>query len=430
MRTASGLLLSFVLLLAGACVPEPDTPPDETDATSELALTVDLVGGTDVGGMHFRVTEVPCAPGDPASGDTWEATADFEDMYLPGGIPTFEEKPYDSESTHLFSDHAFFLPAGCYDVVVTPLDQEGNPSDECHPAHRDGLPVWDGQTTETTLISQCEGPDRGLADVIATINHPPRIDDVTYSPSKFVATCEGVDVCVTASDPDNDPLEFVWEQTSGGTLAAGPTIARTANLDGSVTECATIVPGGIEAYEFEVTVYDLAYDDSNDLVRIEQLLSAQGDPHESRDSAEFPLYSGVDCTPPPVDPPPVDPPDEGCTLTQGYWKNHNKYATTPSQQIPWPISEDTLMCGESWLEILETPPAGDKWYILAHQYIAARLNIAKGASTPAAVIAALSAAEALLPGCSIDPADEATAIAAAETLDDYNNGLIGPGHCD
>src|SRR5258708_3911894 len=59
-----------------------------------------------------------------------------------------------------------------------------------------------------------------------------------------------------------------------------------------------------------------------------------------------------------------------CTFTMGYWKNHNKYADNPSQQIPWPIcsqdpqGEDTLLCGMRWLYILQTEPNGNAWYIL------------------------------------------------------------------
>src|SRR5690242_8521526 len=60
-----------------------------------------------------------------------------------------------------------------------------------------------------------------------------------------------------------------------------------------------------------------------------------------------------------------------CTLTPGYWKNHSKYATNSSQMRPWPISEDTLLCGMRWYDILWTPPEGEAWFILAHHWIAA-----------------------------------------------------------
>jgi hypothetical protein len=37
--------------------------------------------------------------------------------------------------------------------------------------------------------------------------------------------------------------------------------------------------------------------------------------------------------------------------------------------------------GKSWLEVLKTPPKGNAYYILAHQYIAAKLNILNGTSS-------------------------------------------------
>ena len=120
----------------------------------------------------------------------------------------------------------------------------------------------------------------------------------------------------------------------------------------------------------------------------------------------------------------------GCTLTQGYWKTHNVDAKQPHKQTPWPIAETTMLCGMSWLDILETPPMGDAWYILAHQWIAASLNVASGASTTPDVDQALADGAALLATCSVDAGDQATATAVSSVLDDYNNGLIGPGHCD
>jgi hypothetical protein len=111
----------------------------------------------------------------------------------------------------------------------------------------------------------------------------------------------------------------------------------------------------------------------------------------------------------------------GCTLTQGYWKNHGG----------WPISPDTMLCGMSWQQTLETPPSGGNTFlILAHQYIAARLNIASGAAEPADVVTAMSEADQLMSDCTISSSEKDEATTIAGTLDDYNSGHIGPGHCD
>lgn len=119
--------------------------------------------------------------------------------------------------------------------------------------------------------------------------------------------------------------------------------------------------------------------------------------------------------------------DYGCTRTQGYWKNHNTSAKNYSQQLEWPIDEGTSLCGKTWLTILKTAPMGDPWYIAAHQWIAARLNIASGASTTSDVETAISFLTSELADCDVD--DATTALEYSELLDDYNNGKIGPGHC-
>lgn len=125
---------------------------------------------------------------------------------------------------------------------------------------------------------------------------------------------------------------------------------------------------------------------------------------------------------------PVSPPtSRGCTYTQGYYKNKG------SSLLP---AGNFYLSGQSWLAVLETAPQhGNPYYILAHQYIAAFLN-AKSASTTPAVDAALSASAAYFgvatpANWSANGAyskDQLTGWAG--TLGDYNEGKLGPGHCD
>jgi len=131
-------------------------------------------------------------------------------------------------------------------------------------------------------------------------------------------------------------------------------------------------------------------------------------------------------------------PDGGCTLTPGYWKTHSTYGPAPYDDTWAEIGEDTdfFFSGKSYYEALHTAPEGNAYYILAHAYIAAELNQLNGANFSAAQYA-FDQATALFN----DPANTPEAIGAlegeargiwidlAETLDDYNNGLIGPGHC-
>ncbi len=85
--------------------------------------------------------------------------------------------------------------------------------------------------------------------------------------------------------------------------------------------------------------------------------------------------------------------------------------------------------------MLWTPPSGgNAYYILAHAYIAALLNVENGADTTASVDSAMTYAANFFvtynPGNALTKSVRQAAIAAAATLDSYNNGLIGPGHCD
>jgi hypothetical protein len=126
------------------------------------------------------------------------------------------------------------------------------------------------------------------------------------------------------------------------------------------------------------------------------------------------------------------PPGGGCTRTQGYWKTHieGKKFDDTWNSVGGPGA--TFLHGVSYISALSTPPKGDGWYILAKQYVAAILNQAAGANT-SSITQTLADALALLtanaPGTLTD-AENAQAVALAGTLDDYNNGDIGPGHCD
>lgn len=128
--------------------------------------------------------------------------------------------------------------------------------------------------------------------------------------------------------------------------------------------------------------------------------------------------------------------DEGCTLTQGYWKNHPE---------DW-SSVDLTLGGSVYthaqaLALLKTPAGGDASLILAHQLIAAKLNIQVGGAGSSSVASTIAAADAWLAanadadgslpyGVSPASAAGAVAVSLAATLDDFNNGVIGPGHCD
>ena len=130
----------------------------------------------------------------------------------------------------------------------------------------------------------------------------------------------------------------------------------------------------------------------------------------------------------------------GCTLTQGYWKTHSDRGPAPYDDN-WAnlgsLQEDTpfFSSGLTWYQLFWTPPSGGNAYIqLAHQYMAAKLNVLNGASTTPAVAAAFAWAEAFFvgktPSTSLTKSQVDAARSAAGTLGSYNEGLVGPGHCD
>ncbi|MEO6461911.1 MAG: hypothetical protein ABIP29_02455 [Candidatus Eisenbacteria bacterium] len=119
---------------------------------------------------------------------------------------------------------------------------------------------------------------------------------------------------------------------------------------------------------------------------------------------------------------------QNCTFTQGYWKNHEEV---------WPVTGLTLgnvsYSAAQLLQILQQQPQGNKLVILAHQLIAAKLNLANGAS-PASVATTIANADAIIANKVVPPIGSGSltnnpATSYANTLDDFNNGLLGPGHC-
>jgi hypothetical protein len=132
----------------------------------------------------------------------------------------------------------------------------------------------------------------------------------------------------------------------------------------------------------------------------------------------------------------------GCTLTQGYWKTHSVYGPAAKPDPTWnllPSGPNTTFfkSGQTWLQVFNTAPKGNVYYILAVQYEAAVLNQLSGASSTSAVDAALADAESFFNtytpaqagALGTNSAARQAALADATTLGNYNTGLIGPGHC-
>ncbi len=282
------------LLTVVACsAPEESEVPVEGARSTGMALTMDILDDTDVAGMAYDIVGVDCGSGDPLVPEVrTQIQRDLEDMLIPGGNPALEENPFDANSGHLFADSFFWLDAGCYDVTVQPVTADGEPSEDCASAFQDRVAVIDGETTEITLISQCDNDEAGGLDVIAALNHAPQIEDIAYEPSKF--TCTGsTSICVTVSDPDNDPLAIEWDVVGARFVADPPRVDE----DGNSIFCAEFFLPEVGDYEVQFTVYDQAYNEEGELVNIEEILEGQSLEPFSRDEAALPIHaqSGEAC---------------------------------------------------------------------------------------------------------------------------------------
>jgi len=114
--------------------------------------------------------------------------------------------------------------------------------------------------------------------------------------------------------------------------------------------------------------------------------------------------------------------DGGCTYTQGFWATHG----------PIPVG-NVSYTDLQLLSIFNTPAQGNGLLTLAHQLIAAKLNIANGADSTD-IAQAISDADALIGSLVVPPvgggflAPGATST-LVQALTAYNEGVTGPGHC-
>ena len=157
----------------------------------------------------------------------------------------------------------------------------------------------------------------------------------------------------------------------------------------------------------------------------------------------------------------IDIPCGGCTLTPGYWKTHSEYGPAPYDDA-WSLLDALEGSGEplvwapdgnkdgadelffapntgfSWFQVFWMAPKGNVYYQLAHHYQAAVLNVLNEASAPAEVTAAIAHAEELFKEYTPAEIDDLKGnkglrkdfLATMSTLAQYNEGYIGPGHCD
>ena len=118
-----------------------------------------------------------------------------------------------------------------------------------------------------------------------------------------------------------------------------------------------------------------------------------------------------------------------CVRGQGYWKNHPE---------PWPVTElqlgNVTYTQQQLLDILHEPVRGNGLLILAHQLIAAKLNIAAGAD-PSCIQGTIAEADALIGDLVIPPVGDGylaprEAAPLAGILGRFNEGGMCAPACD
>ncbi|MBI2215870.1 MAG: tandem-95 repeat protein [Candidatus Rokubacteria bacterium] len=240
--------------------------------------------------------------------------------------------------------------------------------------------------TDTFTFTVSDGSLVSAPATVAITVNP--VNDVPTATSFSASTVETMPVTLTllGTDPEGDPVTFAIVAGSGpsnGTL--GPVVGTTVTY--------TPDPGftGLDGFRFTVS------DGS--------LTSAEAAVWITVTSSQF-----------------------RCPLTQGYWKTHPE---------AWPATYLTLG-GQSYtkaalLMLLDTPVKGDTSLNLAHQLIAAKLNVASGAD-PAAIGATIAHADGLLSelggklplGAKTAKSTRNAMVDDASVLDTYNNGQLTP----
>jgi hypothetical protein len=120
---------------------------------------------------------------------------------------------------------------------------------------------------------------------------------------------------------------------------------------------------------------------------------------------------------------------EECVHSQGYWKNHPE---------KWPVS--TLRLGNviytktQLLAIWNKPAAGNGLISMAHQLMAAKLNVIAGAIPPSSVVGAISTADALIGNKIVPPVGAgyiapSTSSHLTDDLEEFNTEESGEINC-
>jgi hypothetical protein len=296
--------LALSATAASACQSGDKQPSAEgLNGKSAAALSVDVIGGSDVAQVQFSATPVDCATDQPTGAAPTVAISALEDVYAVSGIGG-PGNPVAPGSKHLQAEQFLLLSPGCYDFTAQPQKADGQPSADCSSAQKKDVSLLPDQTKEVYLLSQCKGADSAGGDPVVVFNHPPDLVAFDYSPSKFVCAGTTQKICATAKDVDKDPLVFSWVYAGQGAPPPFTVDPMTGpDASGAFSQCIEFTPQAAGNYQFKVDVYDTMVDPDTGLTTtFEAYFTKIGQPHPSHAELTFPSFveSGDACVSPPA----------------------------------------------------------------------------------------------------------------------------------
>ena len=129
-----------------------------------------------------------------------------------------------------------FIPVrpGTYKVVATPLRADGTPSQVCSSAESTAI-VTLGATTDVVLVMICSDQGTGAIDVTGILVHQPVITNLVLTPTKYIGTCERLQMQVVARTLDPGPLSYSWTVVSAPVPASAYAIRATGPISAFVS---------------------------------------------------------------------------------------------------------------------------------------------------------------------------------------------------
>ena len=418
-----------------ATVTEDDSLDDDSDdatvtvncyeltVTKDAATTYSRDYDWDIAKTRFIATDEDDGDGDPLTltldeGQTY--TANYEVTVTMTG---YTDDDHAVSGTITINNPA---PMDAVDVVVTDVISHAVDADILATVDCDGdatvtVPAED--SVDCSYSADLDDADDRLNTATATLF------GIGYDGSANVTfdltnPTEQIDECVDITDDAGTPLD-VSDDIDLGTVCVDDLDGNNQWSDEYTMDIGPFAVCGVSTFTNRVTF--VATNDTNDT--------------GETDWAEYTVTIDIPCP-------------TGCTLTQGYWKTHNEtfWGGAPADETWFLLGnvdgdlasegelETFFLSGGSYFDAMWTAPQGNAYYQLSRQYIAAILNQLDGAAVPANVQAAIDAAETLF--ATYTPADVAAAkgkggkelraqfTTLAGLLASYNEGLIGPGHCD